>query len=98
MKEYIIAGHKFALVEYAELTPKKENEINTLLNLDKVKEMGTSMNIEAEKIFPLILVSLDGAELDVSEITYNQMIKIMQDYFEAKQSFFDHLEQPSKPS
>jgi hypothetical protein len=95
--EYLIAGKNFKLIEFGDLTPKKELVINSYLEFNNVKD-GIEMNLNAENIFPLLLIPIDGAVLDVSEISYNQMIEIIIDYKEAKQSYQDNAIQKSGAS
>jgi hypothetical protein len=95
--EYLIAGKKFKFIEYGDLTPKKELLIDAYLNIDKSKS-AEEMNINAANIFPLLLVPIDETPLDISDISYNQMIQIIIDYKAARQAFTDKLIEQSNPT
>ena len=98
MKEYLISGKRFGLVEYGNLTPQKEKEINELFGFNN-GDKEIKIDIKPDKIFPLILVPIDHNEpIDPAQITYNQMIEIICDYKEAMQSFFEDLSQRLSPS
>ena len=96
MKEYIIAGKKFRLIDYGELTQKKESEIDSYFGIDSTKKQ-TTLRIERDKIFPLILEPvIPGDELKVEQMTNNQMADIIIDYQKAKKDFFVNLPLRSK--
>jgi len=96
MKEYVIAGKKYHLIDYGELTQKKESEIDSLFGIGTDKKQ-TTLRIERDKIFPLILEAVNpGDVLEIGEMTNNQMADIIIDYQKAKKDFFVNLPQRSK--